>query len=89
MATPQFPPHGVYGPNQDGLLDPQKATLEDRQHKSTARLAEERADSELMSPFIAAMRASSAAALADAAKPRPAVKPRPVFVATRSEAAKG
>jgi hypothetical protein len=89
MSTPQFPPHGVYGAARDGLGDPQKASVEDRQHKATTRLTEERTDSELMSPMIRTLRASSAAALADAAKPRPAVKAKPVFVKSRDAAKKG
>jgi hypothetical protein len=89
MSTPQFPPHGVFGPDRNGVLDPQAASPLDRMVKSVARLAEERTDSELMSPFIGALRSAAETALADAAKPRPAVKQRPVFVSSREQAAKG
>ena len=89
MSVPQFPPHGVYGPAMDGVLDPQKASVEDRAHKSTARLSEERTDSEYLSPMIRTLRDASAKALADASAPRPAAKQRPVFVSSREEAQKG
>jgi hypothetical protein len=88
MSTPQFPPHGVYGGAQDGLGDPQRASVLDRYTKSAARLAEQRADGELMSPFIGTLRSAADKALTPPpARPAPAQKP--VFVASRQQAAKG
>jgi hypothetical protein len=88
MSAPQFPRHGVYGGAQDGLLDPQQASPLDRMVKSTARMAEQRADGELMSPFIKALRSAADRALTPPAA-RPAPPKRPVFVSSAAEAAKG
>jgi hypothetical protein len=60
---PPFPPYGVFGANRDGVLDPARASLEDRQHKSVARLSEELYESRLMSPFIRTLRAAASRAL--------------------------
>jgi hypothetical protein len=81
-------PYGVYGANRDGLLDPNKASVEDRRTKATTRLTEERTDGEFLSPWVAALRAAADRALTSPPA-RPAPKPKKVFVATRDEARKG
>jgi hypothetical protein len=60
---PPMPPVGIYGPNRDGLLDPDRASLADRQHKSVARLSEELYESRLLSPFIRTLRSAASRAL--------------------------
>jgi hypothetical protein len=54
------PTPGMYGPNRDGLLDPDRATVQDRATKSSERLAAEKADKYAISPVIRQLRAVSA-----------------------------
>lgn len=56
-------PRGMYGPNMDGLLDPERATVLERHTTSVERLQEERARRRSMSPFIRALQAATDRAL--------------------------
>ncbi len=49
-------PPGLYAPDGSGLLDPTRPTVEDRERKSPARIAAERADATLLSPTIRRLR---------------------------------
>ncbi len=56
-------PRSLYGPNQDGLGDPQQATPLDRQTASTARLSDENGRRNSRSPVMAALQRAADQAL--------------------------
>ncbi len=64
----KFParPVGEYGPNGDGLGDPERLSVSDRQRISPGRLAEERRDAATLSPTIKRLRAAARKALGGA-----------------------
>lgn len=56
-------PRGLYGPNGDGLNDPDRFTVIERAHQSLDRLKAERDRRRSPSPVIRALQAATDAAL--------------------------
>lgn len=48
-------PRGMYGTGMDGLQDPKRATLVERERTTVARLQEERRRRRSMSPLVSAL----------------------------------
>jgi hypothetical protein len=60
------PPRGLYGPNRDGLGDPDRFTLAERATRSDDRLQIERDRRRSWSPLIRALQAATDRALGKA-----------------------
>lgn len=63
MSSKRPPRPLAYGPDQDGLLDPDRPSIAERQRHTPERIAAERADKASRSPLIRALRAAGRAAL--------------------------
>jgi len=62
MIRPTRIPRGLYGPNGDGLTDPDRFTVVERARKSVARLKVERDRRVSLSPLIRSLQAATDAA---------------------------
>lgn len=63
MAGTMTIPRGMYGPNMDGLGDPEKASIGERHKTAVPRLQEERARRRAFSPLIRGLQAATDRAL--------------------------
>ncbi len=52
-------PRGLFGPNYDGLLDPERITAQERLRTGQARLIEERRRRSSLSPVVRALQAAT------------------------------
>lgn len=68
MKRPRM--HGLFGPNMDGMTDPERASVEERATTAPARLAVERARRRSLSPTIRRLQAVTDKALGRGGKNR-------------------